>query len=510
MRGFSTGRTARFRCVAVLALPVAWALLLAGCSREAPPRKPVTGDPLAELPVVLSRPALVIQDQTRGIGTLFNEASFSERKREAERVKAEHEATIEKLQDEIDERFAYVNAVEALKNSIEEDSAKLAPYLELVSQVTGKDPSGERLRKVAAVWVALERRASQYRRFVDDLCAGDMARKYLSLSDQVQKEADRKIRPVLTSMYSRFTSIRDNYGKESSVTRLEQHLESLDKFSETLTWVGSEYYHMEHALYKKMLMDERGTTVGSTGEPKELFSTPFEELIRDIHKAARNVRAHISVCKVYDNCMKKFDRSMENGLQANDVPSIDGLKEQLADMQPQAPNDDSKNLLVRGREEMDDRVDREVAQMRKTREQLDELCKGKPDFADSERYLGRLRKGQEDLRTMKIIFYALNLFEDAQKADDVRGHAIRLEKAFGKLREMHEAYEEMQGYRGELQQMPPYAMRSSSQQQRANQIREKVQDHKIRFSEWVSDPELEEYADQCLTLIDNLTEQVGG
>ena len=508
MRRFSTGRTARVSCGTVLALPVVCVLLLAGCAREPTPAKPVAGDPLTDLPVVLSRSARFIQDQTRGIGTLFNEASFIERKRQAERVEAEHKAKIEKLQAEIDERFAYVNAVEALKNNIEADSSKLAPYFELISQVSDREPSGEQLRKVAAVWVALERRAIQYRRFVDDICAGDMARKYLSLSDQVQKEADRRVRSVLAGMYAAFKGICENYGKESSVTRLEQHLEALDKFSKTLTWVGSEYYDMEHALYNKMIED-RGSSVGSTSEGKELFSASLQEVMRDIDKTTADVRAHISVCKVHNDCMKKFERFMENGLQANDVPSIDGLKEQLADMRPRAPNDDSRDLLERGREEIDDRVDREVAQMRKTREQLNELCTGKPDFGDSERYLGRLREGQENLRAMKTVFYALNLFEDAQKADDVREHAIRREKAFGKLREMHEASEEMRGYMRELQQMPRYAMRSSAQQQRASQIREKVQDYKIRFSAWVSDPELEEYADHCLGIIDGLTEQIG-
>jgi hypothetical protein len=458
---------------------------------------------------VLSRPALVIQDQTRGIGTLFNDATFAERKREAERVKAEHEARIEQLQNEIDERFAYVNAIEALKNSIQEDSSYLAPYFELVSQASGKDPSGEQLRKVAAVWVALERRATQYRRFVDDICAGDMARKYLGLSDQVQKGADGTVRPVLNAMYTAFAGIADNYGKESTITRLEQHLGTLDKFSQTLTWVGSEYYDMGHTLYNKMLED-RGTRPGTSSETRALFSTPFQELIRDIDKTAGNVREHIGVCKVYNDCLKKFERLMENGLQANDVSAIDGLKEQLADIQPQAPNQDSKNLLERGREEIDDRVDREIAQMRKTRDQLDEICVGKPDFGDSERYLGRLRKGQGDMLTMKTVFYALNLFEDAEKAAEVRDHAMRLEKAFGKLREMHEAYEEMRGYMREVQQMPRDAMRSSAQRQRADQIREKAQDYKIRFSTWVSDPELEEYAEQCLTMIDGLTEQVGG
>ena len=98
MTRFSRRGAAVLNCVAVTALSVVFAaLLLAGCSKEKVPSDVGTGDPLAELPVVLSRQALVVQDQTRGIGTLFNEAAFQERNREAERVKAEHEAHLARL-----------------------------------------------------------------------------------------------------------------------------------------------------------------------------------------------------------------------------------------------------------------------------------------------------------------------------------------------------------------------------------------------------------------------------
>jgi hypothetical protein len=511
MRGFSTGHAARLNCGAALVLSCAFALLLAGCTREAAPPKPPPGDPLAtdQLPVVLSRSALVIQDQARGIGTLFNQATFAERKREAERVKTEHEATIEKLKKEIEERFAYVNAIEALKNNIEEDSANLPPYYELVLQIPARDATGEQTRKVAAVWTKLERRAEHYRRFAEDICAGEMARKYLSLSDQVQNAADEKVRSALTGLYNSFKSISKNYGTESNVARLEQQLADINKLAQTLTWVGAEYCDLKHALYRKK-MQETGTTVGPAPEGKELFSTSFDELMADIDKTRENIRKHIAVCKVYNDCLDRVERLLENGLQASDVAIIDGLKEQLADMRPNAPNEDSRNLLERGRRQIEDAVERELDRMRSTRDQLDQLCQGEPDFASPERYLERLRKGQDDLHEMATIFYELNLADDARKASQVRDHAIRIERAFDKLRQLHQAYQEMQGYQRDLQQMPAYHMRSAAQQQRAEQIREKIEDYKIRFTPWFTDPTLQESADKCLTLIDTLNRQIGG
>jgi len=511
MRGFSTGQAARLNCGAALVLSCVFALLLAGCRREAAPPKPPAGDPLAtdQLPVVLSRSALVIQDQARGIGTLFNEATFAERKREAERVTTEHEAKIEKLKKEIDERFAYVNAIEALKNNIEEDSANLPPYYELVLQIPARDATGEQIRKVAAVWTKLERRAEHYRRFAEDICAGEMARKYLSLSDQVQNAADEKLQSVLAGMYNSYRSISRNYGAESSVARLEQHLADINKLAQTLTWVGAEYCDLKHALYRKK-MQEAGAAAARTAEGKELFSTSFEELMLDIDKTKTNIRKHIAVCKVYNDCLDRFERLMDNGLQANDVAIIDGLKGQLADMRPNAPNEDSRNLLERGRRQIDDAVERELDRMRSTRDQLEQLCEGEPDFSNPQRYLDRLRKGQDDLHEMATIFYELNLVDDARKASRVRDRAINIERAFDKLREMHRAYQEMEGYLRELQQMPRYQMRSAAQQQRADQIRQKIEDYKIRFSEWVTDPTLREYADKCLTMVDTLNRQIGG
>jgi len=511
MRGFSTGHAARLNCGAAIALSCVFVVLVTGCTREPAPTKPPPEDPLAEdqLPVVLSRSALVIQEQTRGISTLFNERTFAERKREAERVKTEHEATIEKLKKEIEERFAYVNAIEALKNNIEEHSAKLPPYYELVLQIPARDATGEQLRKAAAVWAKLEIRAEHYRRFTEDICAGEMARKYLSVSDQVQNVADEKVRSVLTGMYNSFRSIYQNYGTESSVARLEQQLADVRKFAETLTWVGSQYYELKHALYLKKMQDTTAT-VASTSKGKELFSTPFEELMLDIDKTKDNIRKHIAVCKVYNDCLDRFEQLMDNGLQANDVAIIDRLKEQLADMRSNAPNEDSRNLLERGRRQIDDAVERELDRMRSTRDQLDQLCNGEPDFSSPDRYLDRLRKGQDDLHEMAAIFYELNLADDGRKASQVRDHAIRLERAFDKLRQMHQAYQEMQGYLRELQQMPRYQMRSAAQQQRADQIRERVKDYKIRFTEWVSDPTLREYANKCLALVDTLNRQIGG
>ena len=148
--------------------------------------------------------------------------------------------------------------------------------------------------------------------------------------------------------------------------------------------------------------------------------------------------------------------------------------------------------------------------MRRTLEQFDKLCTGRPNFADPDGFLDQLRQGQEDLRAIKSVFYALNLFDEAQKADDVRAHGTRLEKAFGRLREINDANEEMQGYARELQQMPGYGFRSSAQQNRADQIADKLRDHRIRFSKYRSDFELQEDADRCLTMIDNLLERVGG
>jgi len=483
------------------------ALLLAGCFNDKAPSKTAAGDPLADLPVVLSRQALVVQDQTRGISTLFNEAAFAERNREAERVKAEHEAQILELKKEIEERFAYIRAVETLRNNIEGDSSILPTYFELVNQVPRTNTSDEDLWRLAAVWVELEGKATQYRQYVDDMCAGQMARKYLSLADDIQKSADGKIQSVIKGTHNLFADISKNYGKESSVSRLEQHLDSLGGFSQTLTHIGRDYYDMQHNLYSKRPR-EGSDAERRTG--KGLFSTSFDEIVLDIQATADKVRSHIAICKVYESCMKKFGQLMENGLQANDVPLIDGLKDQLTDAKLKAPNEDSENLLAHGREEMDKRVDQEVARMRRTLEQFDELCKGRPNFADPEGFLGKVRKGQEDLRVIKSVFYALNLFDEAQKADDVRQHGARLERAFGKLSEMNDADQEMQGYARELQQMPGYGYRSSAQRQRAEQIADRLRDYRIRFSEYRSNFELQEDADRCLSLIDKLLERVGG
>jgi hypothetical protein len=334
-----------------------------------------------------------------------------------------------------------------------------------------------------------------------------MARKYLSLADDIQNGAESKIQSVLSGMHSRFADISANYGKESNLSRLEKHLETLDKLSQTLTSIGSDYYDMQHNLYSKGATDGP-RAAGRAG--KTLFSTTFDELVVDIQASADKVRSHIAVCKVYNSCFKKLDQLMDNGLQANDVPVIDGLKDQLTDMKLQAPNQDSENLLVDGREEMDRRVEREADRMRRTLEQLDELCKGRPNFGDPEGYLGRLRKGQEELRAIKSVFYALNLFDEAQKAEDVRGHAGRLEKGFDKLREMNDAYQEMQGYARELRQMPAHGMRTSTQRNRADEIRDTLRDHRVRFSKWRSDIELQEEADRCLNAIDDLLEMLGG
>ena len=509
MMRLSTGRMAGLSCIAVTGLPLFCVIiLLTGCTKQTTPSKPAAaGDPLAELPVVLSRQALVIQDQTRGIGTLFNDGSFQERKREAERVEAEHRTQIEELNTEIEERWAYIKAVESLKNNIESDSSVLPPYFELVSQVPRTNPSNEDLWKLAGVWVELERKAAQYRQYVDDLCAGQMARKYLSLSDDIQKGAEGKIQSVLSGMHSRFADISENYGKESNLSRLEQHLETLDKLSQTLTSIGSDYYDMQHNLYSTGGADR---PQGAGRADKALFSTTFDEVLVDIQANADKIRSHIAVCKVYNSCFKKLDQLIDNGLQANDIPVIDGLKDQLTDMKLQAPNKDSENLLVGGREDMDRRVEREADRMRRTLQQLDELCKGRPNFGDPEGYLGRLRKGQEELRAIKSVFYALNLFDEAQKAEDVRGHAARLEKAFEKLRDMNGAYQEMQGYARELRQMPAHGMRTSTQRKRADEIRDTLRDYRVRFSKWRSDLELQEEADRCLTVIDDLLEVLGG
>jgi len=507
---FSTARMARWNSAACTAASLAAALLfLADCAKKTTPQKVVRGDPLSDLPVVLSRQALVVQDQTRDIGKLFNEFSFQERKREAERVKAEHEAQIGKLREEIEERFAYVKAVESLKNNIEEDGSKLAPYFELVSQAPGTSASDEELWKLAAVWVVLERKATQYRQFVDDVCAGQMAQKYLSLSDDIQKTAEKKIHSVLSGTHSRFSDIYENYGKESSVSRLEEHLETLDRFACTLTWIGSDYYDMQHTLYSKG-MTQRSTGRGPASESKALYSTSFDEVMLDIQASADNVRSHIAVCKVYESCAEKFGQFMENGLQANEIPLIDGLKDQLADTKLRAPNEDSEKLLTRGREEMDRRVEQEADRMRRTLEQYDDLCSGRPDFADPEGHLGRLRKAQEELRATKSVFYALNLFDEAEKADHVKERATRLEKAFGKLCEMNDAYQEMEQYARQLREMPGYGLRTSAQQQTADQIRDKLRDYRARFSKWVSDVELREDAERCLAMTDSLIDQIGG
>ncbi|MCK5557469.1 MAG: hypothetical protein KAJ01_03785, partial [Candidatus Hydrogenedentes bacterium] len=99
-RGFSTRSRARMRWFTVATLCSGVVLVFAaGCVQKQPPEKvAATGDPLADLPVVFGREAQLIQRQSRGIGTLFNESLFEQRKRAAEKVKAEYQVQIDKLQ----------------------------------------------------------------------------------------------------------------------------------------------------------------------------------------------------------------------------------------------------------------------------------------------------------------------------------------------------------------------------------------------------------------------------
>jgi hypothetical protein len=508
-----TGRGATAKRVTVAVLSVISAFMLAtGCSQQQPsPRPPTTAtkkNPFEDLPVVLGREALTLKQQTEGLGSLFNEPVFQERKQDAARVKTEDEAKIKQLEQEIKERFAYINAVEKIRSDIEKSSEELPRYLERLNQISFGNPSNEELWKVAAIWVELEKDAILPRQFAEDVCVGQMAQKYLAVSDQVAKQAENRVQSVLTNLYDAFSNVSANYGKESSAPRLEQHIVRLNRFTETLSWVGSEYYSMHKTLYEKARI-ARGDTSQPIGGTRELFSMSLEELNHDIRITVDNIRSHIAICKVYNECMSRFAQLMDNGLQAKDVAAIDALKKRLSDEEPHAPNKDSSNLLASGRNEMDARVEREVQRMRQTRDQLDALCNHTPDFAQPQSFVERLRKGQEEMRTAKEIFDALGQDEDGDKAGAVKDHLGRLEKAYDKLREMHFALEEMKGFAKELQQLPGYGARSSDQQQRATQMREKLRDYKIKFSQWVRDSELEERADECLMLIDELVRKIG-
>jgi hypothetical protein len=237
--GRSSGKRGRLKTAAFC---VGVALILAaGCSQRSPSDETAAlGDPLADLPVVLSNEALRLEQETRGIGTLFNQRMFEIRKSDAEAAKAEREIKIQELQKEIDERFAYVNAIEAIKNNIEMDCAILPRYLEYISQIPVRDPSGEHLWRAAAVWVKLEATAGKYREFVEDVCTGLMARTYLGIADRVQKSAEARAQPSVSAAYRNFSSISSGYARETVVSRLEQQLADLNKASDTLGWVGSE------------------------------------------------------------------------------------------------------------------------------------------------------------------------------------------------------------------------------------------------------------------------------
>ena len=509
-RGFSTRSRARMRWFTVATLCSGVVLVFAaGCVQKQPPEKvAATGDPLADLPVVFGREAQLIQRQSRGIGTLFNESLFEQRKRAAEKVKAEYQVQIDKLQDEIAERYTYIEAVEALKSNIEADCSRFPPYLELISQVSTPTLSGEDLWKVAAVWVVLETRAAQYRQYVDDVCTGQMAQKYLSISDSVQKAAESRIRPRLTGMYSDFSRISAGYAKATDVSKLKQDMTALNKTLETLGWVGSEYFDMHYAL-RRRTMAERTDVGEPTDKSGQVFIKMFDETVSEIKTLVHNVELHIGVCEVLNNCEEKFARLMEDGLQARDVKLIEGLKKRLADKEPQAPSEDSANVLKQGRDGMDRLVEQEVEKMRRTRDQLEALCKRQPDFARPENYLSQLREGQEELRTTKAIFYALNLFDDAEKADAAKQLAETREKSFDKLRQMYNAQQEMQAYARELRQLPRYGARTSAQRKRADEMRKKLQEYRIKFSRFVSDPDLADYAEPCLNMIDELIPQIG-
>lgn len=498
------GKTGLFKIVAFC---VGVALIFTpGCSK--PSEDAAIGDPLAGLPVVLGNEALRLEQDTRGIGTLFNISVFEDRRREAENAKAQHEAEIERLRTEINERFAYINAVESIKNNIEEDCAVLPRYLELASQIPRTDPTGEDLWKAAAVWVKVETTAGKYREFVDDICTGQMARKYLSVSDRVGKSVEARVQPSLSAAYGSFSNISSGYAQETDISRLREHIESLEKMSETLRWIGSEYFDMHHEICMKNRAERRDA--GSpTGASDDVFVKTFEETRSEIRMLADNVRLHIGVCKVYNSCMGKFANLMENGLQAKDVKTIERLKGQLAAKEPEAPSKDSARLLTLGREDIDRRVAAEAEKMRRTRDELENLCRRQPDFARPTEYLGQLREGQEELLNVRSVFYALNLFEDAERTDAVKRLAERRVRAFNKLRDMHDAQQEMQGYATELQRMPRPGSRTSAQRTRVAEMRKTLQKYRIKFSQYRSDPDLEDYAEQSLNMVDGLTPQIG-
>jgi hypothetical protein len=483
-------------------------IFTSGCFKRQPSEDAAIGDPLADLPVVLGNEALRLEQDTRGIGTLFNISVFEDRRREAEKVKAEREVEIERLQTEINERFAYINAVESIKNNIEKDCAVLPRYLELVNQLPRTNPTGGDLWKAAAVWVMVETTAGKYREFVDDMCTGQMARKYLSISDRVGKSVEARVQPSLSAAHGSFSNISSGYAKETDVSRLREHIESLDKASETLRWVGSEYFDAHHEICMKNRA-EKTDARGPTGASDDMFVKTFEETRSDIRVLADNVRLHIGVCRVYNSCMEKFANLMENGLQAKDVKPIERLKGQLTAKEPEAPNKDSAALLTLGREDIDRRVAAEAEKMRRTRDQLEDLCKRQPDFSRPTEYLGQLREGQDELLGIKSVFYALNLFEDAEKADAVKRLTERRVRAFDKLREMHDAQQEMRSYATELQRMPRHGSRTSAQRTRVAEMRKKVQKYRIRFAQYRSDPALEDYAGQSLHMVDELAPQIG-
>jgi hypothetical protein len=509
-KGFSARSSGRTGCFKLAAFCVGVALVfVAGCPRRQPSEQAAAlGDPLEDVPVVLGNEALRLEQETRGIGTLFNQSIFLDRKREADRVKAERELEIEKLEEEIEERFSYIRAVENIKNNIEEDCAILPRYLEFVSQIPITNPTGEHLWKAAAVWVKLERTAGQYREFVDDICTGQMARKYLSVSDRVQTSAENRVRPSLNAAGRSLADISSGYAQETAVSRLEQHLEALGKCSDTLGWIGADYFEEQHDICMKKA-EARGGATRTTSANEEIFSKTFDERMSEIKMLTVDVGKHMGVCKVYSNCMEKFARLLENGLQARDVKPIKQLKKQLADKEPDAPNEDSAKVLTYGRDEMDRRVEAEAERMRRARDQLESLCRQPPDFARASEYLGQLRESQNEVLEIKSVFYALNLFEDAEKADAVKRLAERRVRAFDKLREMHDAQQEMQTYARELQQMPGPGMRTGAQHKRADAMRKSLRNYRIKFSPWKSNPDLEEYTRQCLDMVDELMAQVG-
>jgi len=484
-------------------------ILAAGCFQRRPSDETAAlGDPLADIPVVLGNEALRLEQETRGIGTLFNQGMFEARKRDAETAKAEREIKIQELQKEIEERFAYVNAIEAIKNNIEMDCRMLPRYLEFISQIPVRDPTGKHLWKAGAVWVKLEATAGKYREFVEDVCTGLMARTYLGIADRVQNSAEARVQPSVSAAYRNFSSISSGYARETVISRLEQQLADLNKASEVLGWVGPEYFDMHHKAFMKR-KEARGGATQPTSESDEIFSKTFEETVSAIRTLNGDVRKHIGVCKVYNNCLDKFARLLENGLQAKDVDPIKGLKKQLADKEPDAPSKDSANVLKQGRDEMDRRVEAEVEKMRQTRDTIERLCGQPPAFDRPKEYLGPLREGQDELLEIKSVFYALNLFNDAENADRVSRLAERKVRAFDKLQDMHNAQQEMMQYSRDLQQMPRSGSRTSAQRRRAAEIRKRLQSYRIRFSPYRSDPDLADYAEQSLSMVDQLTPMAG-